>query len=297
MSLSQKISTELFEPDREETAGELLFFRLFELFVIGYVIKLSWEWGTYMMRNSEVVLPLGMAHYIDVSFMFHQSVSQYMAGLITLLVIASFFRFGARWGYALAVLLFHLQYVGRFSQGEIPHSANLIGMSLLCFGIGFMFFRDQLKQQRFIFGAIIFFTGLGYTSAAFAKMIGTGINWADGNHLWLWLGEKKTDILSRHGIFSYNWLQQLALSSRPAATVILLVGWLTELSGILIWWRSLRPYVITGIIMMHIGITLSMNIRFDAFIYELILIGYPWALLIDRYIEYIPGGLTRISRK
>lgn len=290
MSIAGRLSQELFEPQRKETAGEILFFRLFELFVMAYVIKLSWNWGLYMVRNSEVVLPLGMANYIDISFLFSHSLSLINAGLITFVVVIAFFRWGGRWQYFLAILLFHLQYVGRFSQGEIPHSANLIGMSLLCFGLGFIFFKETIKQRRFILGTIIFFTGLGYTSAAFAKLIGTGINWADGNHLWLWIAEKKTDILSRTGSFSYNWLQELALLSRPAATIILAVGWLTELSGFLIWWRSLRPYVITGIIMMHIGITLSMNIRFDAFIYELILIGYPWAALIDRYISYIPGA-------
>lgn len=290
MSIKDRLAKELFEPNREETKGEILFFRLFEIFVMSYVIKLSWEWGYYMIRNSEVVLPLGIANYIDVSFMFEHSISLINAAVITLIVIASFFRRGSRWQYFIALLLFHLQYTGRFSQGEIPHSANLIGMSLLSFSIGFIFFKETLKQRRFILGTIIFFTGLGYTSAAFAKLIGTGINWADGNHLWLWIAEKKTDILSRTGTFEYNWVQELALYSRPAATLILIFGWLTELSGILIWWRSLRPYVITGIIMMHIGITLSMNIRFDAFIYELILIGYPWAALMDRYISYIPGA-------
>lgn len=290
MSIKNRLSKQLFNPERPETKGEIIFFRLFEVFIMCYVIKFSWEWGYYMLRNSEVVLPLGLANYIDVTFMFEHSISLITAAIISALVVLSFFRIGSRWQYFIALLLFHLQYVGRFSQGEIPHSANLIGLSLLCFGIGSIFFREAVKKRRFILGSIIFFTGLGYTTAAFAKLIGTGIFWADGNHLWLWIAEKKTDILSRTGSFKYNWLQELALSSRLAATAILMVGWLTELSGFLIWWRSLRPYVITGIIMMHIGITLSMNIRFDAFIYELILIGYPWANLIDRYISYIPGA-------
>lgn len=290
MSFKDRLSTELFQPDRPETKGEIIFFRLFELFVICYVVKLSWEWGYYMLRNSDVVLPLGMAHYIDVTFMFHHSISLISAAIITGLVAIAFFRLGGRWMYFVAMLLFHMQYVGRFSQGEIPHSANLIGMSLLCISLGFIFFEEAIKKRRFILGSLIFFIGLGYTSAAFAKIIGTGIFWADGNHLWLWIAEKKTDILSRTGFFDYNFLQELALSSRTAATAILTVGWLTELSGFLIWWRKLRPWVITGIIMMHLGITLSMNIRFDAFIYELILIGYPWASLIDRYISYIPGS-------
>ena len=290
MSISGRLSKQLFEPAREETDGEILFFRLFEVFVMSYVIKLSWEWGYYMIKNSEVVLSLGAANYFDVSFLFSHSLSLINAGLITVIVILSFFRWGSRWQYFAAILLFHLQYVGRFSQGEIPHSANLIGMSLLCFSLGFIIFREPIKRSRFILGTIIFFTGLGYTTAAFTKVIGTGLDWSNGNHLWLWIAEKKTDILSRTGSFQYNWLQQLALRSVPAATAILTFGWLTELSGVLLWSKKLRPYIATGLIFLHIGITLSMNIRFDAFVYELILIGYPWAALINKYISYIPGA-------
>ena len=289
MTFIQKIGTELFEPNRKETKGEILFFRIFELFIMAYVVYYAWDWAYYMVRNREVVLALGIANYIDVSFLFSNSMSFINAALITFFVVISFFRWGSRWQYLIATLLLHLQYVGRYSQGEIPHSMNLIGMSLLGFAVGFMFFTNTTNRRRFILGIIIFFTGLGYTTAAFAKLIGTGFDWANGYHLWLWLAEKKTDILSRTGAFSFNWLQQLALYSWSAATLILLFGWITELSGVLIWWRKLRPYVMTGIIMMHIGITLSMNIRFDAFVYELILLGYPWAKLMDKYLSsYIP---------
>jgi len=290
MAFVNRISTELFTPDKKETPGEVLFFRVFEAFIIAYVIKLSWQWGTYMVRNSEVVLPLGVANYIDISFMFSHSLSLINAGIITGIILLSFFRWGSKWQYFITVLLFHLQFVARFSQGEIPHSANLIGMSLLCISLGFILFDSTVKRRRFILGSIIFFIGLGYIMAACTKLIGTGINWSDGHHLWLWIAEKKTDILSRSGTYNYNWLQQWALYSWSAATALLTLGWLTELSGFLFWWRRLRPYIATGLIIMHVGITLSMNIRFDAFIFELILLGYPWAALIDNYISYIPTG-------
>lgn len=81
-----------------------------------------------------------------------------------------------------------------------------------------------------------------------------------------------------------NWLQEAALSSLALATVILLIGWITEFSGVLVWWTKTRPYVVTAIIAMHIGITLTMNIRFDAYVLELIIIGYPWDQLINRCI-------------
>lgn len=290
MNIFKNIAANLFQPGREYTAGQQIFYRLFELFVTIYVIKFSWQWGIYMQRNTEVILPLGLANYVDVTFLFSHSLSLVGAACISLLVITAFFRMGSRWQYLLAMLLFHLQYAGRYSQGEIPHSANLVGLSLLCFGVGFIAFNSPHRRQRFILGSIVFFTGLGYTTAAFSKLIGTGFNWADGNHLWLWLAEKKTDILSRTGGFDFNAIQELALRSRTWATLILGLGWITEFFGFLFWWRRLRPYIATALIFTHIGITITMNIRFDAFVYELILLGYPWAKWIDSFIFYIPDG-------
>ncbi len=277
------VADNLFENGRELSRGELLFYKLFELFIMGYVIKMSWDWGVYTLRNQEVVLPLGLANYIDVSFMFGNSLPLILAGIITLLTVIAFFRIGTNWIYLVVLILFHFQHVTRFSQGEIPHSANLIGMTLFCFAIGIFFFRGADKRWRFIFGSMIFFIGLGYTSAAISKLIGTGITWADGRHLWLWMAEKGVDILSREGEFSPNWLQSLAYTHVTAATLILLIGWVTEWIGILMWWKKFRPYVITAILGMHFGITLTMNIRFDAFVMQLILVGYPWYLLLDRW--------------
>ena len=294
MKWYEKIGEQLFEPDRQQTPGELIFFKLFELFVVFYTIKYAWEWGSYAaLRNIEVVLPLGIANYIDVSFLFDHNLALINAALITALSILSYFRLGAKWQYMVVMVLLHLQYAIRFSQGEIPHSSNLIGMALLCFAIGAWFFPGKKQMPRFVMGSIIFFIGLGYTSAFFAKLIGTGINWHDGRHLWLWISEKSVDILSREGAYSANILQSLALQSTFMASVILLFGWLTEGIGFTLWWKKLRPYTTTLIIGMHIGITLTMNIRFDAFIFQLILIGYPWYRLIDYYFTTSPEVIQK----
>lgn len=280
------IGRQLFEPERKVTVGELLFFKLFELFIIVYTIKFSWEWALYtQLRNVEVVLPLGLANYLDVSLFFDHQLTLIIAGCITLLVLLAWFRVGPKWLYAIAMFLFHLLHVIRFSQGEIPHSQNLIGMSLFSLAIGAIFFPQKEKMPRFVMGSIIFFIGLGYTSAFFAKLIGTGLSWYDGRHLWLWIGEKGIDILSREGAFEPNFLQQLALNSVAVASVILLIGWFTELIGFTIWWPRLRPYTTTLLIAMHIGITLTMNIRFDAFVMQLILVGFPWYLLLDLFLN------------
>lgn len=289
MSWYEKIGAQLFEPNREQSSGELIFFKLFELFIIYYTIKFAWDWGYYTeFRNSDVVLELGMANYIDISIFFDNYLALINAGIITLFSVAAYFRKGPKWLYMVVMILLHIQYVARFSQGEIPHSQNLIGMSVLCFAVGAWFFPGKEKMPRFVMGSIIFFIGLGYTSAFVAKLIGTGINWFDGRHLWLWISEKSIDILSREGVYKANFLQQLALNSTFAASVILLIGWLTEFIGFTMWWKKIRPITTTLLIGMHIGITLTMNIRFDAFVIQLILVGYPWYKVIDHYIKTTP---------
>lgn len=295
MNFIKTIGNQLFEPDRDQTAGEVIFFKFFELFVAVYTLKFVWEWGIYtVIRNNEVVLELGMANYIDISLFFDHNLALINAALITILVLIAFFRLGPKWIYMAAVILFHIQYVARFSQGEIPHSQNLIGMAILCFAIGVWFFPDKKERPRFILGTIIFFIGLGYTSAFVAKLIGTGLDWYDGRHLWLWISEKSIDILSREGVYEPNFLQNMALQSTFIASVILLVGWFTEMIGFTIWFKKLRPYATLMLIGMHFGITMTMNIRFDAFVMQLILIGFPWYILLDRYVKSKPRFVQRI---
>ncbi len=284
-----KFFGQLFQTDKQRTWGELWHFKLLELFIAGYTIKYAWEWAFYIPRNSEIVLPLGIANYIDISFMFDEIWAIGNAFLITILCLFSFFRIKYKWQYLLALLLLHFQFSVRFSQGEIPHSMNMAGMSLLALALGTFIFSKPWQISRFTFGAIYFFVGLSYFSAAVSKLIGTGLTWFDGRHLWLWMAEKSTDILSRTGQFEFNWLQELALQSVPIASLILLIGWLTEFGGVLMWWKKSRPYITTAIIAMHFGITMTMNIRFDAYVLELILIGYPWDLLFDRFQSRLPA--------
>ena len=288
------IASGLFEPDREVSPGENLFFKLFEIFILFYTVKFSFEWAHYsQLRNVDVVLPLGIANYIDVSLFFDHHLSYLIAITVVILCLFAFFRKGPNWLCMVAMVLFHLLYVVRFSQGEIPHSQNLIGMSLLCFAVGLIWYPDKKSMPRFIIGSIVFFIGLGYTSAFFAKLIGTGIHWFDGRHLWLWISEKSIDILSREGVYNPNFLQQLALNSIGIASVILIIGWLTEFIGFTMWWHKLRPYTTTLLIAMHIGITLTMNIRFDAFVIQLILIGYPWYKIFDLYLKETPAWIAK----
>lgn len=272
----------LFEFEAPDSFGTKLQLRAFELFTVVYTLIYSWEWALYVPRLSDVVLPLGLANYINVEIFFGD-LATVNAVAITLFTVIPLLTKRLRWLYTLGFLLFHVQYVVRFSQGEIPHSANLVGFSLMGLGLGGLFIKDMKKALPFAFGFTVFFAGLGYTSAAISKLVATGPAWVDGSHLWLWIGEKSIDILSMTGSFQLNWLQELALSSWFLATLILLFGLLAELSGFLLWWKRFRAYVVTALIAMHIGIDLAMNIFFKTFTIELIIIGYPW----NKYFNYL----------
>ena len=202
----------LFTLEAPKSPGSKIQLRAFELFTVIYTLIYTWEWALYVPRLSDVVLPLGLANYFNVEILFGDFAT-INAIAITLFSVIPFITKKSRWLYAMAFLLFHIQYVARFSQGEIPHSANLVGFSLMGLGFGAFFFKDIKKSLPFAFGFTLFFIGLGYTSAALSKLVATGISWPDGHHLWLWIGEKSIDILSKTGSFELNWLQELALSN------------------------------------------------------------------------------------
>lgn len=271
----------LFEFERSDSFGVKLYLRIFELFTVCYTIIYAWDWGLYILRISDVVLPLGLANYVNVEIFFENNLSLIIAGLITVLAAVAFLSRKYKWLYILVFFLLHIQYVTRFSLGEIPHSSNLIGFSVLGLGLAFCFIKDKWKALSFAYGFLIFFVGLGYTSASFSKLIGTGITWVDGNHLWLWIAEKSTDVLSAEGSFALSWIQKLALESRLIATFILIIGLLTEFIAFLMWWKKPRPFIILILIGMHIGIYYSMNIWFMSYMIGLTIIGFPWYKLFN----------------
>lgn len=284
MAHSWNLSANLFGFEKEETAGEALFFKIFEVFIAWGTIYLAWYWGTYILRISDVVLPLGLAIYVDMSFMFGNSLPLINAGLITALTLLGFFRV-TRYAYLIAFLLLHLQYAARFTLGEIPHSANMFGMIVLGIGLAMLLFKNPTYRRRFTIGFTYFFLGLGYTLAAFSKFIGTGITWSDGRHLWMWVNEKGIDAFAKSGVLEFNALQQLILNEHWVATAFLTIGLLSELVAFAVWWRRFRMPVMLAILALHTGIYLVMNILFVLSMYELVLLAFPWALWIDRLLE------------
>lgn len=291
----------LFKDSIPDTRGGRVFFKMFELFLVFFTLEQTWEWALYTRRLVDVVLPLGIANYVDVTFMFNNTAPVVLATVISVLFILGILRM-SRYAYFIGVLLWHFLYATRFSQGEIPHSVNLFAMSVLGLSLAMIFFTRPIDRQRFTMGFTYFYLGLAYSLAGICKLIGTGAGWSDGRHLWMWINEKAIDHYSKFGVFEINWLQQLSLDILPVSTLILTVGLVTELSGFLVWWKRFRIPVLMGILIMHIGIYYSMNIWFKLSAYELLLLLIPFPFLFDAYFArrekqtHIPAGLQSDAR-
>lgn len=281
---SRNLWRNLFGFDEEETAGEILFVRLFELFIVGSTIYWAWHWATYIPRISDIVLPLGIANYIDVSFMFNETLPYINLTLIAGFLLLGFFRV-YKYAYLIAFLLLHFQFAARYVLGEIPHSSNVMGMIVLGLALAMLVFQSAKHRRKFVIGYSYFFIGLGYTLAGICKIIGTGIFWSDGRHLWIWIYEKGIDDFAKFGVLEFNWVQEVALSSFSVATLFLTIGLISELLAFLMWWRPLRTPLVLAVIGLHIGIYVIMNIMFGITFLILILLALPWHRWIDAVLS------------
>jgi len=276
----QKLLKNLFDFEREETVGEILFYRFFELVIVYWTINYAWRWGPYLSRLKDTVLPLGIAEYIDITFMFNHPLGIINAVLMTVLVLLGFFRLW-RYAYLATLLLFHLHYAARYSQGEISHGSNLVGTIIFAMAVATLVFEHRKEIRRAALGLAYFFVGCSYTSAALSKLIGTGPTWADGRHLLMWIQERTIDQFSLTGSVDYNWLQELAFDHHLIGTAILAFGLLTEFFAFLLWFKRTRSLAGTSLVGMHIGIWGVMRLSFSANTYLLFILAYPWPRLID----------------
>ncbi len=142
--------SDLFETVVPDSTGGRIYYKIFEMFVAVFTIQLAWEWALYVPRLTEVVLPLGLAVYFDMAFVQNAVVANGLALALTVGVLVGVFqvRTVGRYGYAVSFLLLLILYAARFSQGEIPHSANLFGMALLAVALGVLFFKNILDKLR-----------------------------------------------------------------------------------------------------------------------------------------------------
>ncbi len=274
----------LFGFEHPVTRGEKYFFYAFELFVAVCTLKYAWGWATYVQDLSDVVLPLGVAHYVDVSVLFGSGWAYGAAGLLTLFVGLGATRTW-RYGYLAALLLLHLLFAARYSQGEIPHSSNVLGITLLGLGLGLAAFDAERFRRRFTLGFTYFSIGLGYTTAAVCKLIGTGPTWIDGRHLQLWIYEKSIDVFAATGSFDFTVVQSVALEYTWTATLFLVIGLVTESLAFTMWWPRFRIPAVLAVLGLHAGIYTAMRIVFAITTLELILLALPWACLAERLLR------------
>jgi hypothetical protein len=189
-----------------------------------------------------------------------------------------------RYGYVVALVLLHLLFAARYSQGEIPHSSNIPGMTLLGLGLGLAAFDRERFRRRFTLGFTYFSIGLGYTSAAVCKLIGTGPHWVDGHHLQIWIYEKSIDVFAATGSFNFTFVQSLALDYYWIATLFLVIGFVSESLAFLMWWPRFRIPMVLAVLGLHTGIYFSMRIVFAFTTVELILLALPWVCIAERII-------------
>lgn len=271
----------LFGTDAKPTTGDQLFFKIIELYIVYHTISLAWSAAFYTLKIDHPVQSIGIANYLDTTFMYGTYWPVILASVLTMVCMLAFLRKGPKWLYLFAFSLLHVIFVSRYSLGKMPHGYNFIGMSLLALSLGLIVGKEIRQRLSLTLGIIYFFVGLGYTTAAISKLIATGIHWADGHHLWLWMAEKHVDVWSRQGYAKYNFLQQLIVDHIHIATAILTFGLLTELMGFLLWFQKTRIVMIGLLIGMHIGIYFTMNIWFGTFMSELLLIGLPWGVWLN----------------
>ena len=255
------LSRHLFGFERPAWPGERGYHRTVEAVVVGLSMLFAWRWATLASRLNGVVVPTGLGHYVDMGWLQGPTIPFVWAGLVTLLLGAGFVGIW-RGAYLMALVAMHLLHAAHEVLGKVSHASHLVAMALLGLGLAAVFFPARPQQGRLAIGFTLFFLGFGYVLAGICKLLGTGVMWADGLHLWMWTHEKHVDGLAKHGHHAFNVFQQLVLSSRALATAFLAFGWLVELSAWLVWFRRFRVAMLLLIAGMHVGIYVTMGIAF-----------------------------------
>lgn len=286
----QVLSQNLFPFEKPLTRGEQLYFRIFELLIALCSLRLAWQWSEYVQRFDHVLKPQGIGHYLDLSFVLGSQTPYVLTAVLALCLVLGIARRSAL-GYGAALLIMHVLYVARHSQGKASHVAHCIGLSLLALTLGAALYRrSNALFQRFVSGSLFFFFGLSYVLAGICKLRYTGLDWPDGSHLVLWIAERELDARAASGGFSPNAVQQLIVEHQQLGTLTLAFGLATELLAFLVWFERLRPWVFTGLIAMHIGIGVTMNIYFTYNVTLLVMLGYPWWRLIDWLLRRVSAS-------
>ncbi len=270
-------SFQIFDFKSQTTPGEVLKFRVFEAYIAYAITSTVLNWADYIQHVEAVVHPLGLAHHLPLGWMLNPWVPWVNAVAIGLFSVAGLLGL-FRWGYACAFGLMLFQYAARYCLGEIPHSANLIGMALLGFSIANVAFRGAHNIRRFALGFTFFSIGTCYFSAALCKLAVAGLDWPLGEHLSLWVYNKETDAFSKSGEWGLNLVQQFIVDHRWAGTLFLTTGLVSELGSVLVFHPKFRLYALWAIIGLHLGILASMEIFFQTATISLVILALPLGL-------------------
>lgn len=276
----------LFSFDEPARPGEEFRFRIIETVFAFAALNYAWTWALYMQRHEVVVRPLGLANYLDVTVLFGPW-AFVLAAVISIglmLGVARIFRYG----YAIAFVGLILQFAGRYSAGEIPHSSNLTGVGILAFALSWAFFDEPRFRRRFSLGFIYFMLGVTYLSAGLSKLIATGPLWVDGRHLWTWIQSRHFHDLLKVGADNFTAIEVFLLEHWWAATLSLTIGLVTELGAWLMWIRRTRMLALLAILAMHIGIYFTMGIFFLETTVLLIILLLPLETIYAQYVNWSP---------
>ncbi len=276
--------TDLFDLESPETPGEVLFFRIFELFILGSLLWQAWQWASFLSNFEAPLPPTGLGLYADLSWL--ASTGRWSVALLAVLFVLGIVR---RWrpAYLIALVLLHLLYAARFSLGKTPHDTHLLGLTLLGFAVSALIFRDAYAYRRAALGFTYFFVGLSYTLAGISKLVATGPAWMNGLHLKLWIYEKMTEHLALNGTWSTNMLQQGLLEHPAWATWLLGGTLLTELCAFVLWRRPFRRPLLIALVAMHVGIYAVLQISFHFAAAELLLLVLPLDLWLNRLLSIL----------
>lgn len=263
---------------RSETRSERLRFRLFELIVIFWVLRLVWVWGTQIPDADYTGAASGLANYLDLSFLRSNGLSLLNAGIVSIFAVAGLIRI-LRPAYAVVLVLMHVQYSALFGMATIDHASHVIGMCMLGLSIAAIAFKSGPNRRRFALGFAWLSMGFGYTVSAATKVIASGPRWVEGNNLWTWINERTTDLVAGTGEFELNVLQQLLLDNWWLATGALTLGLVCQATGFFLWFRRARHYQAAALLVVHAGAFLALGISAQPAMWLLALFAVPWALV------------------
>lgn len=279
MSLNDRIAAavdSVFEFSRPVTNADRLHFRALEVFVCFAACWASWKWAFNFPRE-EVFYPafLGIAEFTGAPFV-SISAAYAVAAFITGFAVYAYAGRRPAVGYSLVFVLMHLLYVSRWVYGKPAHSDNMLGVTLLGLAAGAaLFSSDEAHRIRGSLGLIFISVGLIYVLAGLAKLRTTGLGWANGLNLQIWIYESRIGEFAAHGNLEFSALQRFFLEHTTAGTVALAGALMTECAGFLVWFVRVRYLVLAAILAMHVGIWWVLDIRFTFFMIEVVILAVP----------------------